>query len=116
MLITALEMSHASPANHKLQLTSKQDLTNCCEVENFQTESVLCTTFSFVDADNSAWFGQVSGVRKYDMTVEDVNRNLRRNTDETIYPDWTAGLTLVADDDNDSVSTSSDPSSFALIM
>lgn len=64
--------------------TSRQDLS-------------YAPTFSFVDAYNSVWFGQVPGVRKYDLTVEDVRRNLHRIPDEIIYPELTAGLTIITD-------------------
>ncbi|KAK5108233.1 hypothetical protein LTR62_008689 [Meristemomyces frigidus] len=92
-------MLQDSPSNRP-HITSKRDLTDLCEVEDLETGSVLRTTFSFVDAYNSAWFGQVSGVRKYDLTVEDLRRNLRRIPDKVIYPEYTASLTLVADDDD----------------
>lgn len=97
--IIAFEMLHDSPASQP-QLTSKRDLTDLCEVEDFETGSVLRTTFSFVDGYNSVWFGQVPGVRKYDLTVEDLNRNLHLIPDEIIYPELTSGLTIVTDDDD----------------
>ncbi|KAK5149854.1 hypothetical protein LTS14_010569 [Recurvomyces mirabilis] len=92
-------MLQDSPSDRP-QIASKQDLTDLCEVEDIDTGSVLRTTFSFVDTYNSAWFGQVSGVRKYDLTVEDLRENLRRISDEVIYPEMTAGLTIVADDND----------------
>ncbi|KAK3669655.1 hypothetical protein LTR78_010472 [Recurvomyces mirabilis] len=94
-----LKMLQDSPSDRP-QVASKQDLTDLCEVEDIDTGSVLRTTFSFVDTYNSAWFGQVSGVRKYDLTVEDLRKNLRRISDEVIYPEMTAGLTIVADDND----------------
>lgn len=92
-------MSHILSADQP-RLASKQDLTSLCEVEDFETGTFLRTTFTFVDAYNNAWFGQVPGVRKYDSNVEDVRRNLCRIPDETIYPQLTAGLTVVSDSDD----------------
>ncbi|KAK3670792.1 hypothetical protein LTR78_009364 [Recurvomyces mirabilis] len=87
-------MLQDSPSDRP-QIASKQDLTDLCEVEDVETGSVSHTTFSFVDTYNSAWFGQVSGVR-----MEDLRKNLRRISDEVIYPEMTAGLTIVADENN----------------
>ncbi|KAI6920160.1 hypothetical protein KC355_g17294, partial [Hortaea werneckii] len=92
-------MSHTLSADQP-RLASKRDLAGLCEVEDFETGTFLRTTFTFVDAYNNAWFGQVSGVRKYDLDVEDIRRNLFRIPDETIYPELTAGLTVVADNDD----------------
>lgn len=91
-------MLHDPPASQP-QLSSKRDLTGLCEVEDLETGSVLCTTFSFVDGYNNVWFGQVSGVRKYDLTVEDLKRNLRRIPDEIVYPELASGLTIITDDE-----------------
>ncbi|KAI6840880.1 threonine synthase [Hortaea werneckii] len=89
------ELSASQP-----ELTSKRDLASLCEVEDFETGFFLRTTFTFVDPNHNAWFGQVPGIRKYDLHVEDVRRNLRRIPDEAIYPELTAGLTVVADNED----------------
>lgn len=91
-------MLHDSLADQP-QPISKQDFT-ICEVEDSSTGSVLRTTFWFVDAYNSAWFGEVPGVRKYGLDVEDLKRNVRRIPDEVIYPDLKDGLTTITDDHN----------------
>lgn len=91
-------MLHDTSASQP-QLSSKRDLT-LCEVADSETGSVLRTTFCFVDAYNNAWFGQIPHVRKYDLDVKDLQRNLRRIPDEIIYPKLTAGLTIIADDDD----------------
>lgn len=78
-------------------IRSSRDLTDLCEVSDYGTGEVLRSSFTFVDADHVAWFGQVLGVRKYDLTVEDFNRQLCRVEDEVIYPDVTAGLTVLLD-------------------
>ncbi|KAK5105684.1 hypothetical protein LTR62_002371 [Meristemomyces frigidus] len=99
MNTSLFEMFQDSTFNRP-HITSKRDLTDLCEVEDCETGSVLRTTFSFVDAYNNAWFGQVPGVRKYDLTVEDLTQNLHWVSDEAIYPEMTAGLTIVAEDDD----------------
>lgn len=89
-------MFHGSPS-HQAQITSKRDLTVLCEVEDFHTGSVLRTTFAFVDVHDNIWFGQVLGVRKYDLTIQDLRQNLCQISDEVVYPVLTPGLTIVAE-------------------
>ncbi len=57
------------------------------------------TTFTFVDTHDAVWFGQVTYIQKYDLTVEDVTRNLIRIPNKTVYPEVTPGLTVLAGDD-----------------
>ncbi|KAK0262699.1 hypothetical protein LTR35_017695 [Friedmanniomyces endolithicus] len=78
-------------------ILSKRDLTDLCEVEDSETGTVLRTTFTFVDIHDAAWFGQVPGIRKYDLTVEDLRQNLLRVPDDTIYPEVTPGITILPD-------------------
>ena len=80
------------------QITSKRGLTALCEVEDYETGAVLRTTFTFVDAHHTAWFGQIAGTRKYDLTVEQARQSLRRILDETVYPPITPGLTVIPGD------------------
>jgi serine/threonine protein kinase len=80
------------------QITSKRGLTALCEVEDYETGAVLRTTFTFVDAQHTAWFGQIAGIRKYDLTVEQARQSLRRIPDETVYPAITPGLTVIPGD------------------
>ncbi|KAK0365380.1 hypothetical protein LTR59_010108 [Friedmanniomyces endolithicus] len=84
--------------HEQADIKSRHDLTDLCEVEDIETGAVLRSTFTFVDVDDIVWFGQVCGVRKYDLTVEDLRQNLQRIPDDTIYPEVTPGLTLLADD------------------
>jgi hypothetical protein len=91
-------MSQESPSSHQAQITSTRDLTDLCEVEDYETGAVLRTTFTFVDADHTVWFGRIDGVRKYDLTGELLRENLRRIPDETVYPAITSGLTIVPND------------------
>lgn len=81
-------------------ITSKRDLTDLCEVEDYETGSVLRSTFTFVDAQDTVWFGQVLGIRKFDLTIEDLNRSLCQIADATVYPEVTPGLTIVADNND----------------
>jgi len=81
-------------------IKSRHDLTDLCEVEDIETGAVLRSPFTFVDVDNIVWFGQVCGVRKYDLTVEDLRQNLQRISDDTIYPEKTPGLTILADNED----------------
>ncbi|KAF2796415.1 hypothetical protein K505DRAFT_415748 [Melanomma pulvis-pyrius CBS 109.77] len=67
-------------------IRSKRDLTTLSEVENYETGEFIRSTFTYVDKEDTAWFGRVPGVRKYDLTVEDLKRELRRIPDEKIYP------------------------------
>lgn len=92
-------MSHTLSADQP-RLASKRDLTRLCEVEDFETGSSLRTTFTFVDACNNAWYGRIPGVRKYDLNVEDIRRHLCRIPDETVYPELTSDLTVVAAGDD----------------
>ncbi|KAF2240238.1 hypothetical protein BU26DRAFT_239113 [Trematosphaeria pertusa] len=64
---------------------SKRDLTTLSEVTDYETCEFLRSTFTYVDEEDIAWFGQVPGIRKYDLTVEDLKRELRRIPDEKIY-------------------------------
>ena len=80
------------------QITSKRELTALCEVEDYETGAVLRTTFTFVDAHHTAWSGQVSGIRKYDLTVEQVRQSLQQIPDGTVYQAITQDLTIIPDD------------------
>lgn len=79
-------------------ITSTRDLTELCEVEDSESGSFLRSTFAFVDSQDTVWFGQALGVRKFDLTVEDLRRSLREIADDTVYPEVTPGLTIVAAD------------------
>ncbi|KAF2636332.1 hypothetical protein P280DRAFT_460211 [Massarina eburnea CBS 473.64] len=65
---------------------SKRDLTTLSEVEDYETGEFIRSTFTYVDEEDVAWFGRAPGIRKYDLTVEDLKRELRRIPDEKIYP------------------------------
>lgn len=90
-------MTQAS-SPHQAQITSSGDLTDLCEVESYETGAVLRTTFTFLDADHTVWFGRLDGVRKYDIPVERLREALQKFPDETVYPPVTPGLTIIPDD------------------
>lgn len=69
-----------------LNIHSKRDLTSLSEVTDYETGEFLRSTFTYVDDKDIAWFGRAPGIRKYDLTVEDLKRELRRIPDEKIYP------------------------------
>lgn len=68
------------------EIRSKRDLTSLSEVTDYETGDFLRSTFTYVDEEDNAWVGRAPGIRKYDLTVEDIKRQLRRIPDETIYP------------------------------
>ena len=91
-------MLHESQS-HEPDIQSRRDLTALCEVEDAETGVVLRSTFTYVDDNGAAWFGQIPGVRKYDLSVEDLRRSLKRIPDEAIYPMMTPNLTALTDGD-----------------
>lgn len=64
----------------------REDLLHRCEVEDFETGEVKRLTFTYVDSQDGAWFGQMTGVRKYDVTAELYRRHLKHIPDEQVYP------------------------------
>ena len=79
-------------------ICSKKDLLSLCEVEDAETGAFKRTTFTYVDDHDRAWFGQTRNKKKYDLTVEDLNRLLERVPDERIYPLKTTTLSLVPEE------------------
>lgn len=67
-------------------IRSKRDLTSLSEVTDYETGEFLRSTFTYVDDEDNAWVGRAPGIRKYDLTVDDLKRELRRIPDEKIYP------------------------------
>jgi serine/threonine protein kinase len=80
------------------QIRSKKDLTSLCEVENLETGAFVRCTFTYIDEHDRAWFGQTKDIRKYDLTVQDLNRLLQRVPDERVYPLQTTTLTVVSEE------------------
>jgi hypothetical protein len=79
-------------------IRSKKDLTSLCEVENIATGAFIRSTFTYIDDHDRAWLGQSTDIRKYDLTVEDLNRLLQRVPDERIYPLRPTSLSVVSDE------------------
>lgn len=97
---------HCTDASGALQddvpnIRSKRDLTVLCEVEDAETGLFLRSTYGYVDRSDSAWFGRMPGVRKYDLTVADLERTLKRIPDEQIYPIATPSITAVRPSEDD---------------
>ncbi|KAH8693323.1 kinase-like domain-containing protein [Phaeosphaeriaceae sp. PMI808] len=67
-------------------IRSKRDLTTLSEAEEYGTGKFLRSIFTYIDKDNTVWFGEVPRIRKYDLTVEILKRELRRIPNEKIYP------------------------------
>jgi hypothetical protein len=86
------------PPSHQPNIASARDLTDLCEVKDYETRAVLRTTFTFVDAHHTVWFGQLVGVRKYNIPIERLRESLQRVPDETVYPPITPGLTIIPGD------------------
>ncbi|KAK4552394.1 hypothetical protein LTR86_010408 [Recurvomyces mirabilis] len=82
-------------------ICSKRDLTVLCEVEDAETGAFLRSTYGYIDRSGSAWFGRMPNVRKYDLTVEDLKRTLKRIPDEQIYPIATPPISIVSRCEND---------------
>jgi hypothetical protein len=59
---------------------SKRDLKTLSEVTAYDTGAFLRSTFTYVDEQDIAWFGRAPGVRKYDLTVDDLKTRAARNT------------------------------------
>lgn len=87
--------------NDVSDIRSKRDLTVLCEVEDAETGAFLRSTYGYIDRFDSAWFGRMPDVRKYDLTVEDLKRTLRRIPDEQIYPTATPHVSIVSHYGND---------------
>ncbi|KAK1091509.1 hypothetical protein LTR48_006163 [Friedmanniomyces endolithicus] len=83
------------PQDDVSDICSKRDLTVLCEVEDAETGAFLRSTYGYIDRSESAWFGRMPDVRKYDLTVEDLKRTLKRIPDEQIYPIATPPIPIV---------------------
>ncbi|KAK5699572.1 hypothetical protein LTR97_005701 [Elasticomyces elasticus] len=64
------------------------------EVQDIETGHILCVTCSGIDSYGAAWFGQISGVRKYDLSDEDLWGLLKPLPDEHVYPLMPPGLDI----------------------
>ncbi|KAK5686626.1 hypothetical protein LTS10_002747 [Elasticomyces elasticus] len=71
------------------------------EVQDIETENILCVTCSRIDSYGTAWFGQISGVRKYDLSDADLWGLLKPLPDEQLYPMAPPGLDVHEHKDTD---------------
>ena len=76
-------------------IRSERDLKQLCEVVHIETGAFTRSTYTYIDNHERAWFGQTTEKRKFDLTVEDLNRLLQQVPDEKIYPLKTTGLSTV---------------------
>ncbi|KAK0930914.1 hypothetical protein LTR29_016599 [Friedmanniomyces endolithicus] len=83
-----------NPQDDVPDIRSERDLTVLCEVEDAATGAFLRSTYDYIDRSDFAWFGRMPGVRKYDLTVEDLKSTLKRVPDEHIYPIALPSLTV----------------------
>lgn len=67
-------------------IRSKRGLATLSEVENYETGEFIRSTFTYVDKQDIAWFGRVFGIRKYDLTVEGLKRELQEILNKKICP------------------------------
>ncbi|CZT23739.1 uncharacterized protein RCC_09453 [Ramularia collo-cygni] len=58
------------------------------------------TLFTYVDASEQAWAGEVHNTRKYDLTAQDIQANLRRIPDQDVFPKMIQGITLLPPNPN----------------
>ncbi|KAK1037251.1 hypothetical protein LTR74_018824, partial [Friedmanniomyces endolithicus] len=94
--IEGLHRPHGSdsPQDDVPDIRSERDLTVLCEVEDAATGAFLRSTYGYIDRSDFAWFGRMPGVRKYDLTVENLKSTLKRVPDEHIYPIALPSLTV----------------------
>ena len=50
-------------------IRSKRNLSTLSVVENYEIGEFIRTTFTCVDEEDTAWFGCVLGIRKYDLST-----------------------------------------------
>ena len=89
------ELSGGNPQDDMSDICSKRGLTVLCEVKDAETGAFLRSTYGYIDHSDSAWFGRMPDIRKYDLTVEDLKRTLKRIPDEQIYPIATSPIPIV---------------------
>ncbi|KAK5737221.1 hypothetical protein LTR17_006832 [Elasticomyces elasticus] len=88
------------PSEHGPYQCLRSSLT-VAEVQDIETEEIICVTCSRTDSYGTAWFGQISGIRKYDLSDEDLWRLLKPLPDEQVYPTAPPGLDIDDHKDTD---------------
>ncbi|KAF2756789.1 hypothetical protein EJ05DRAFT_78399 [Pseudovirgaria hyperparasitica] len=81
------------------EIRSVRDLTTRGEIEDYETGKFLRSFFSYIEKDGTVWYGELPGVRKYYLTVEILQRELRKIPDEKIYPLYDERISIVASDE-----------------
>ena len=73
-------------------------------INSFQALNTRCTTrdengqkatFSFIDQDDNAYYGEVPDLEFAALSLEDINRYLKYIPDEVIYPKAPLGITVL---------------------
>jgi serine/threonine protein kinase len=75
-----------------LHIISFQDLNSRCTSRD---ENGQKATFSFIDQDDNAYYGEIPDLEFAALSLEDVNRYLKHIPDEVIYPKAPPGITVL---------------------
>ncbi|RMZ67606.1 kinase-like domain [Pyrenophora seminiperda CCB06] len=76
-----------------LHINSFQDLNSRCTTTD---ENGQKATFSFIDQDDNAYYGEVPDSEFAALSLDDVKRHLKYIPDEVIYPKAPPGITVVS--------------------
>lgn len=95
---TPLTSKHARRPFHLCQYSHKERPDFPLRSRNTETGAFIRSTFTYIDDYDRAWFGQTNAIRKYDLTVQDLNRLLQRVPDEKIYPLKTTTISVVSEE------------------
>ncbi|EME45929.1 hypothetical protein DOTSEDRAFT_51542 [Dothistroma septosporum NZE10] len=82
-----------APNKQSTKLT-KQDV-NLFEVFAADTGAFRRTLFTYVDTNEQAWAGEAHNIRKYDLTDQALQANLRKIPDQHVFPKVTQEITLL---------------------
>ena len=75
-----------------LRINSFQDLNSRCTTRDNNGQKA---TFSFIDQDDNAYYGEVPDFEFAALSLEDVKRHLKHIPDEVIYPKASPGITVL---------------------
>jgi len=79
--------------NLPLHINSFQDLNSRCITKDNNGQKA---TFSFIDQDDNAYYGEVQDSEFDALSLEDVKRHLQHIPDEKIYPKAPTGITIAS--------------------
>lgn len=95
----------SSSSREVADISSKRDLAVLCEVEDAETGAFLRSTYGYIDHSECAWFGRMPGVRKYDLTIDDLKRTMQEIPDEHLYPIAIPPITIAPQQRGDDANT-----------